>query len=173
MKLNYRKVMVAGATAAVIVGAGGTALAVPGSSTTPGTPGTPGKAGHTAGQKAGKHKHGKGHGDAKMLRRLEHGQFVAQGKDGKAVTHDVIRGTVTSVSSTSIIVRAADKTSEKFTVTKDTKVREHIKGQKPATPGQKPAPATIAKIAKGDHVFVSGTGTGTPTAERIVESAAK
>ncbi len=158
MNANYRKVMVAGATAAVIVGAGGTALAVTGSTT------TTGKAGHTSGQKAGKHKHHKG--GENMLRGLEYGTFVTRGKDGKTVTHDLIKGTVSAVTATSVSVRVADRKPETFIVTKDTKIKERVKGQKPVT-------VTIDKIVKGDHVFVAGTGTTTLTAQHIVESAKK
>lgn len=161
MYLMYRKVLVGGVTAAAIVGAGGTALAVSGSDSTSGTPSGTASTSHNGG-KAGKHK-----GMGKLLRRLEHAQITTKGKNG-AVTHDLIRGTVTAVSPTSISVRAADKTSETFTVTKDTKVRARS-----GTKGVKPTDSSIGKIAKGDQVFVSGTGTTTVEAQRIVEVPAK
>lgn len=161
MYLNYRRVLVAGATAAVIIGAGGTALATSGSDTTSGTPSHP-----TTAQKAAKHKHGHGHRGGEKLRNLEHGQFVTRGKDGKPVTHDLIVGSVMAVSPTSVTVQAADRTSNTFAVTKSTKIKERVKGQKPVA-------SSISKIVKGDHVFVTGTGTTTMTAQHIVELPAK
>jgi hypothetical protein len=96
-----------------------------------------------------------------MLRRLAHGQFVVKGKDGRFETHDIIRGTVTAVSATSITVQAQDKKSETFAVTKDTKVRVRDKG--------KGAASTISKVAKGDRVMVAGTGTSALTAKHVVD----
>jgi hypothetical protein len=149
----YRKTLIAGATAAAIVGAGGTALALSGSDT---TPGAPAGAAPTAAHHPGKGLLGKG----KMLRRLAHAQIVMRGKDG-FVTHDLIAGTVTSVSATTITVQASDKTSETFAVTKDTKVRVRSNG--------KGAASTIAHVASGDHVLVAGTGTSSLTAKHVVD----
>lgn len=152
----YRKVLITGVTAAAIIGAGGTALAVSGSDTPSGTPSGSSSAKHDHHGKQGKHgKHGK------LLRKLSHGAFVVKGKDGKFVTHDLIKGTATSVSATSITVQAADKTSETFAVTKDTKVRVRAAGKGVAS--------SITKIAKGDPVLVAGTGTSTLTAKHVVD----
>lgn len=147
----YSKTLIAGVTAAAIVGAGGTALAVSGSD-------TPSASSTTLAAKTGQHARkllGKG-----MLRRLAHGEIVLRGKDG-FVTHDLIAGTVTSVSSTSITVQAADKTSETFAVTKDTKVRLRSNGSGTAS--------SIDKVATGDHVLVAGTGASTLTAKHVVD----
>ena len=154
MYLNYRKTLLVGGTVAVIVGLGGTALAESGNDTTAGKPAT-----QTQTQKAGKH----GDKGGKVLKRLEHGQFVTKGKDG-AVTHTIYRGSVTSVSATSITVQAADKKTQTYKVTKDTKIRQRAKGAKPTT-------SSISKIAKGDQVTVAGVGTTTVTARNIVEVA--
>jgi hypothetical protein len=149
----YRRVLLGGVTAAAIVGAGGTALAVTGSdSTTAGTP--------TATSTSSPAGHGKAKGKAKILRRLQHAQIVTKGKNG-FVTHDLIKGTVTAVSPTSITVQAADKKSETFSITSDTKVRMRTKG--------KGAASSIDKVAKGDHVVVAGTGTTTFTAKHVVD----
>lgn len=147
----YRKTLIAGAAAAAIVGAGGTALAVSGSDT-PSVPSAApaAKSGHHALKLLGKGK----------LRRLAHGEIVLRGKDG-FVTHDLIAGTVTAVSSTSITVQAADKTSETFAVTKDTKVRMRSNGSGAAS--------SIDKVANGDHVLVAGTGTSTLTAKHVLD----
>lgn len=156
MYLNYRRTLVAGATAAVIIGAGGTSLALTGSDTVNGSPtGTTAQHG-----KNGKHGNHNGKG-GKLLKRLSHAQITTDGKQG-AVTHDLIRGTVTAVSPTSITVQAKDKVSETFVITKDTKFRER-------TTGQKPAESSVAKIAKGDMVFVAGKGASKPVAGHVVE----
>ena len=156
----YRKVLIGGVTAAAIVGAGGAALALSGPDA--GTHATL-SAASTSATPAG---HGKHHGRFGALRRLEHGTLVTKGKDG-TVTHQLIRGVVTAVSSDAITVQAADHTTESFVVTKDTKVRV-----RPAS-GGKGEPATIAKVAKGDTVFVAGTGTSTVTAKRILDLGTK
>jgi hypothetical protein len=150
----YRKVLIGGMTAAAIVGAGGTALAVTGSDTTSGTPSP------TA--TAAKHQPGKGQakGKGRLLRRLQHAQITTRGKGG-FVTHDLIKGTVTSVSAGSISVQSADKKSETFVVNKDTKVRVRSNG--------KPAASSIDKVMKGDTVLVAGTGTSTFTAKHVVD----
>jgi hypothetical protein len=149
----YRRILLGGVTAAAIVGAGGTAIALTGSDNTNGTPSTTTAApGHPA--------KGKGKGKGKMLRNLAHAQIVRKGKDG-FVTHTLINGTVTAVSATSITVQAADKKSETFVVDKDTKVRLRTSG--------KGAESSIDKVAKGDHVVAAGTGTATITAKHVVD----
>lgn len=153
MYLNYRKTIAVGGTAAAILGLGGTALAVSGTDT------VHGRVASQAAPDAGKtkdHKGGKG-----LLKRLEHGQFVTKTKKG-TVTHTIYRGTVTAVSATSITVQSADKKTQTYVVTKDTKIRERAKGKKPAA-------STIAKIAKGDTVAVAGIGTPKVTARMVVE----
>jgi preprotein translocase subunit YajC len=147
----YRKTLIAGGTVAAIVCAGGTALAFTGSDSTSGTPSTTG----ASAQHSGLHL-----GRGKLLRRLAHGEFVVRGANG-FVTHDVIVGTVTAVSSSSITVRAADNTSETFAITKDTKVRIRSNGS--GTTG------TISQVADGDHVLVLGTDTTSRTAKHVVD----
>ncbi|MFN2562473.1 MAG: hypothetical protein ABR571_14425 [Jatrophihabitans sp.] len=147
----YRRILLGGITAAAIVGAGGTAIALTGSDSTNGTTTA------TASAHPGKDKmKGKG----KLLRNLAHAQIVTKGKDG-FVTHTLINGTVTSVSATSITVQAADKHSQTFVVDKDTKVRMRTNG--------KGAASSIDKVAKGDHVMATGTGTSTVTAKHVVD----
>jgi hypothetical protein len=154
----YRKILIGGVTAAAIVGVGGTALAVSGD-TTSGTGATAARstASSTPTTKAKAARKGRG---ATLLRRLDHAQIVTQTKKG-AVTHDLIRGTVTAISPTSITVTAADKKSETFTITKTTKVRVRQSG--------KAAASTVSAVAKGDHVLVSGTGTSTFTALHVLD----
>jgi hypothetical protein len=147
----YRRILLGGVTAAAIVGAGGTALAITGSDQS--TAGTPSSTSTAAPQ-----KHAKGKG--KLLRRMQHAEIVTKGKNGY-VTHELINGTVTAVSATSITVQAADKKSETFVISKDTKVRMRTSG--------KGAASSIDKVAKGDHVVVAGTGTTTLTAKHVVD----
>jgi len=148
----YRKVLVGGLTAAAILGAGGTALALTGSDASSGGSGLA----SVAGDRSGHHPKGK----ARLLKRLSHAEIVTHGKKG-FVTHALIKGTVTAVSPTSITVQAADKTSETFVIDKDTKVR--------ARSGGKGTASSIDEVAKGDQVLVAGTGASHPTAKHVVD----
>jgi hypothetical protein len=146
----YRRVLVGGVTAAAILGAGGTALALTGSD----APGNGSSTSH--GQHAGHQLKGK----ARLLKRLQHAEIVT--KNGKGfVTHELIRGTVTAVSPTSITVQAADKASETFTVNAQTKVRVRS--------GGKGAAGSIGSVHQGDHVFVAGVGAGKPAAKHVLD----
>ena len=151
-----KKVAIGGLVAAAVVGVGTAAMAESGS-----TGGTP-SAASSAASGTGKLGGGRGRLLAGLAKRVVHGQFVTQGKDSTFVTHEVIRGDVTSVSATSITVKAADKTSETFTVNGDTKVRIRTSG--------KGAAATIGQVKDGDSVLVAGTGTGTATANYIIDA---
>jgi hypothetical protein len=153
----YRNFLIGGVTAAAIVGAGGTAIALTGSDTTAGAPAAAAASSSTP-STADRQKRLARKG--KLLKRMQHAQITTRGKDG-FVTHDLINGTVTAVSSTSITVQAADKKSETFVVTKDTKVRLRT--------GGKGSASSIDKVLKGDHVVVAGTGTTTFTAKHVVD----
>lgn len=142
----YRRVLIGGVTAAAILGTGGAALAASGSSGS--TAGTPSATSTTA-------RH---HGT--LLGRALHAQAVTRGKDGGFVTHDLIRGTVTGISATSITVQAADRVTETYAITKDTRIRVRTDG--------KGAAGSITDIARGDRVGVVGTGSSAFTAQRIV-----
>ncbi len=52
-----------------------------------------------------------------------HGEWVVKGKDGKPVTLETIRGTVTAVGSSRVTVKAEDGFTETFATNSDTKVR--------------------------------------------------
>jgi len=165
----YRKIAIAGATAAVIVGAGTAALAVSGSSdTTSGHPASPT-------QKTGKQRGG---AIIKALRHAQHGELVTRGKDSTFVEHDAIVGQVTAVSPTSISVKAADGFSETFTIDKTTKVRK--RPTTAATSGAAKAKGVAAKISdvkSGDTVAVVGkrpsTATGNPVATVVIDGVKK
>jgi hypothetical protein len=162
----WKKIAIAGGACVAVAGAGGAALAASGSSTP--TPGSPASSTSTSSgapsSSTGKHakpdKSAAKHKGADALRKALHAQWVTKGKDGKFVTHDAIRGSVTAVSPTSITVQSADKKSETFHLTNDTKVRIRANGK--GTKG------TIAQVHTGDTALVLGTGTTTLTARGIV-----
>jgi hypothetical protein len=152
----WKKIAIAGAVGAAIVGVGTAALATSGPTTTPGKPAP--KSDH----KTSKSADGKNHG-RNAVRHALHAQWVTPNKDGKTfVTHDAIRGSVTAVSPTSITIQSADKKSETYTVTSATKVRTRTNG--------KGAKATISQVHVGDKAFVIGTGTTTLTARGILDA---
>ncbi|MDQ2750481.1 MAG: hypothetical protein M3Y44_13295, partial [Actinomycetota bacterium] len=97
-----------------------------------------------------------------LLKHALHAQWVTKDKDGKFVTHDAIRGTVTAVSATSITVLAEDKKSETFTVNADTKIRVRTNG--------KGAKGTASQLHSGDKAVVVGTGTTAMTAKGILDA---
>jgi hypothetical protein len=146
----YRKIAIAGATAAVIIGSGTAALATSGSAT-PGTPSPTSSSAPAA-------KDGKAHA---LLRHTVHGQIVTRNKDGQFVTHDFTRGDVTAVSSSAVAVKSADGKTQLYKVTSSTKIRVRTSG--------KGAAGKISDVHVGDTVLVTGTGTGTPTATHLVD----
>jgi preprotein translocase subunit YajC len=91
---------------------------------------------------------------------FEHGTWVTSNKDGTTVTHTAFHGQVTAVSATSISVKAKDNATQTFTVNGDTKVHTRAKH----------TDASISSVKTGDTVLVSGTGTGSVTAQQIVDS---
>ncbi|MEP7020963.1 MAG: hypothetical protein ABI808_09945 [Pseudonocardiales bacterium] len=147
----WKKIAIAGGVCAAVAGIGTAAVATSGSSSKPGSPSS-----STAKDHGAKDRPGKG------LRQALHAQWVTKGKDGKFVTHDAIRGTVTAVSATSITVLAEDKKSETFTVNGDTKVRVRTNG--------KSAKSTVAQVHTGDKALVVGTGTTALTAKGILDA---
>lgn len=156
-----KKIAIGGAVAAAIVGAGTASLAVTGS--TAGTPSTTPSSGSTAsGAAKGAHKHP---GLAREIaRRTLHGQVVTQNpKTKEVITHDLIHGSVTAVSATSITVKAADNTSFTYTVSPSTAVRMRTAGQ--AKGAQK---SSIGAVKVGDDVLVTGTGTTSPYSAKLV-----
>jgi hypothetical protein len=175
----WKKIAVAGATAAIIGGAGTAALAASGTSTpapstltsaSSGTANTANTAGgNTAGGKAARGnaakaaklgKRGRAEGIAR-LRNVLHATWVTEDKSSKTfVTHDAIRGQVTVVSATSITVKASDNVTQTYVVNAATKVHTHAKK----------TGAAIADVKSGDPVLVAGTGTGTLTATQVVDS---
>lgn len=155
------KIAAAGATAAVILGGATVALAAPGGSsgTSSHALGSTGSAQPGSTSRPGPAK--AGHRGLVELRRVVHGQVVTRGKGGAFVTHDIIRGQVTTVSPTSIGVSAADGTTEAFTVNSKTRVATRTDGKASAS--------SIGQVKVGDRVAVRGTGTRSFTARRVVD----
>ncbi len=190
-----KKVVVTAALGAAIVGGGTAALASSGSHdvAAPSTAATPTAATPTVSSSghpnAAKNKRAGKHRQNVRLGRALHGTWVTKdAKTGAVVTHDAIRGVVSSVSPTSITVKAADGVSETYQVTSTTKVRKRAASTtSQPTPSQTPGQKTRAKQAKrakvgvssigaikvGDQAVVVGTGTTTLTATHIVDGLQK
>lgn len=116
----------------------------------------------------GANKGNRGRRGTHRLGNALHGTWVTRkgamkkGGTGTFVTHDAIRGTVNTVSATSITVTAADKVSETYAVTSKTRVRVFD-----ATT-HKPVQASISAVKSGQKVIIAGTGKSTLTATRVV-----
>jgi preprotein translocase subunit YajC len=155
----YRKIAVAGVTAAAIVGVGTAAMAASGSTGTSGS-------GSQAAHQKGHHQR-----PAKALRRGLHGALVTKSKDGYVV-HSGIRGTVSSVSATAITVKAADGYSQTLSLTKQTRVRE-----RPASGKGRGTKGTVSDVKSGDKVAVVGKklekASGDATAMFVVDGLRK
>jgi cytoskeletal protein RodZ len=108
-----------------------------------------------------------------------HSESVVKKADGTFATELSQRGTVDAVSATSITVKSEDGYSQTYAVNAETKIRQvpaAAAGGSSAMPDagkrHKPAAGTIADIAAGDAVRISGEKIGDKvTAERIVEGA--
>jgi hypothetical protein len=165
----WMKVATAGSVGAIIVGAGVAALAYSGSSSAP--PASPdGAIGQTAAADTLLDAAGPAAGaglrprDRVRLRHFEHGEWVA--RDGSTdVTHDAIKGKVSSVGAGAISVKAADGFSLAFVVNSDTKVVLRENGKGSAKKG------TIADVKSGDTVLVAGIKTASALdAKHVVDA---
>lgn len=108
-----------------------------------------------------------------------HSESVVKKADGTFETHLSQQGTVEAVSETSVTVKSEDGFTQSYAVNAETKV---IKFPAPAADGSpatgedgkrlKPSEVTIAEIATGESVRVSGVKSGdSATADKIVEGA--
>ena len=140
--MRKHTVIATGALATVVlIGGGATAYAATNSPTTSAS----------ASSASTHHRH---HRDE--LRHVLHASWVTKGKSG-FVTHDEIRGTVSSASSQQVSVKSADGFSQTLAITSSTKFHER---------GDKTVNAT--NLRSGEHVIVVGTGSpSSPTATRI------
>jgi hypothetical protein len=99
-----------------------------------------------------------------IAKRAVHGSVVLRDRDGHFVTVDFGRGTVTSVSATSLSVKTADGTPLTFTLDSGTKYRERSNGKGTA--------GSASDITSGDTVVVFGRaagGSSAPVAKRVIE----
>jgi hypothetical protein len=157
----WKKVAAAGAVGATIVGVGTAALATQPVSSA-GTPIASSADATAAGGAKGQLRAGVRQKILAGLKKSIHGEFVTKADDGTFVTHQVYRGEVTSASATSIAVKAVDGASLTYVVGPDTKVL--------VRDGGKPHNGTIGDVKVGDKVLVAGTGTGTPTADYVLDN---
>jgi hypothetical protein len=171
--LKLRKAVLAGAVALALTGTGvAIAWAADPSPPSSSAPGNSDKAqGHNKPDKA------QGHNKPDKAQRPQHlhGESVVKKADGTFVTELGQRGTVEAVSGTSITVKSEDGYSQAYTVNAETKISQVPAGDStpgPAEGGKRPKPAagSIADIATGDLVRISGVKNGDQvTAERISE----
>ena len=121
----WNKIAIAAGAGAILIGGGAAAVAAAASADTSGSgiASSPSASPSSRASAPAKPGHpGRGLRLGGALGRFEHAEWVS--KDGTAnVTHDAIHGTVSSVSPTSISVKASDGYTLTFTVTADTKVR--------------------------------------------------
>jgi len=155
----WKKIVIAGSAAAVVLGAGTAALAASGSSSSTSASSSSSSAAKAAGKA--------GHAKRDVLRRALHATWVTRDGEGSTgyVTHDAIRGTVTAVSPTSITVKAADNVSQTYAVTSSTKVHSRADGKGKA--------GSIGEVTSGDKVLVAGTGTSSLTATQVLDATKK
>ncbi|HEU5270644.1 MAG TPA: hypothetical protein VFU36_12025 [Jatrophihabitans sp.] len=156
-----KKMVIAGAAAATVLGAGTAALAVSGSSSSPTSPAA---SSPSAGKAApGANGQAKRRPGLNLARRALHATWVTRNGSSGFVTHDAIRGQVTAVSTGSITVKAADDVSQTYAVTGDTKVHLRSDGKGKA--------GSIGEVKTGDRVIVLGTGTTSLTATQVLDGA--
>ena len=152
----WKRIAIGGGVVAAVLGIGGAALAVSGS-----TSSSPRATTHTSGQTKSDHSGlGRKHLRAALGARAVHAHWVTRSDDGTFVAHDAIRGHVTAVSATSITVKAADATTEIYRVTGQTKVHVH-------SPGHTNKGA-ISQVKVGDNVLVVGVDQGSALNARQV-----
>ncbi|GAC1484494.1 MAG: hypothetical protein NVS1B16_13890 [Pseudarthrobacter sp.] len=171
--------MLAGVVALALTGAG-TAIAwsaADSPSPTP-SPSALGKSGESAPGKPGKVDKGKV--DKSQRPQQLHSESVVKKADGTFETQLTQQGTVGSVSPTSVTVKSEDGFTRSYAVNAETKITKFPPPAADGSPAKgddgkrlKPTAGTIADIAAGDAVRISGVKNGDQaTAARIVEGAA-
>lgn len=171
--LRLRKAMLAGVVALALTGAG-SAIAWSATDTPTPTPSASESAPGKSDNAPGKEKPAKSQRPQHL-----HSESVVKKADGTFETVLIQQGTVESVSGTSVTVKSEDGFPQAYAVNAETRI---IKFPAPAADGSpakgddgkrlKPTAGTIADIAAGDAVRISGVKTGDQaTAQRIVEDA--
>jgi hypothetical protein len=138
---------VAGVVAAGVLGTAGVAAAT--SDTTP----APSASAAPSFSAAPKAEHRKGR--RALLGRGMHGEWVVKGKDGKPVTLETVRGTVTAVGSASVTLKAEDGFTATFAANSDTKVRGA-------------GADSLGDVKVGTRIAVVGVKAGNTTTARTV-----
>ena len=182
--LGFRKAALGGAVALALTGTGVVVAWAANEPPPPAPPSSspPGKSGNAPGQnKVADQSKAPGQDKPDKAPRPQHlhSESVVKKADGTLETEVSQRGTVESVSDTSITVRSEDGHTQAYAVNAETKV-----AQMPPAPADgaaakddggkrlKPSAGTIADIATGDVVRISGAKNGgTVTAQRIIEGA--
>ena len=182
--LGFRKAALGGAVALALTGTGVVFAWAANEPPPPAPPSSspPGKSGNAPGQnKVADQSKAPGQDKPDKAPRPQHlhSESVVKKADGTLETEVSQRGTVESVSDTSITVRSEDGYTQAYAINAETKI-----AQVPAAPADgaaakddggkrlKPSGGTIADIATGDAVRISGAKNGdTVTAQRIVEGA--
>ncbi|WP_258805356.1 DUF5666 domain-containing protein [Pseudarthrobacter sp. NS4] len=176
--LGFRKAALGGAVALALTGTG-VAFAWSASDSLPPAPSSstsgPGKSGKAPGQA----KSGQDKPDKSQRPQHLHGESVVKKADGTFETVLGQRGTVESVSDTSITVRSDDGYTQTYTVNAETRITRIPSAAADGGPARgddgkrlKPSDGTIADIAAGEVVRISGVRNGgQATAERIAEGA--
>ncbi len=90
-----------------------------------------------------------------------HAQWVTRGKDATYVTHQAIRGQVTTTSAASVTVKAPDGYTTTFTLAGSTTLR--IRGAGKGVAG------SAKDVHPGDRVVVVGTGTDRAVATHLLD----
>jgi hypothetical protein len=166
---KIRKTVLAGAVALALTGTGvAIAWAADPPSPSPSSSSAPGNS-----------EKGPGHNKPAKSQRPQHlhGESVVKKADGTLQANLDQRGTVEAVSETSITVKSEDGYSQTYAVNADTKIHKAPAAASDSSPGTddggkrvKPSQGTIADIATGDTVRISGVKNGDQaTAERIAE----
>jgi hypothetical protein len=171
--LRLRKALLAGVVALALTGAG-TAIAWSAADSPSPTPSpsesAPGKSDKAPGQEK-----------LDKLQRPQHlhSESGVKKADGTFETQLSQQGTVDSASATSVTVKSEDGFIQSYTVNTETRITEFPAPAADGSPAKgddgkrlKPAAGTIADIAAGDTVRISGVKNGDQaTAQRIVEGA--
>lgn len=175
--MKLRKAMLAGVVALALIGAG-TAIAWSADSPSPTpSPSTSGKSGEPAPGKSGKVD--KSNANKFQRPRQLHSESVVKKADGSFETQLTQQGTVDSVSPTSVTVKSEDGFTRSYAVNAETKITKFPAPAADGSPAKgddgkrlKPTAGTIADIAVGDAVRISGVKNGDQaTAARIVKGA--
>ena len=155
MRTSRRTAAIVAAWATVgVVGAAALTGVAMAADPSPATSSTSSSAGAAAGAGSASGARAKAGALRKLGKRVLHGEFTVQGKDG-VKTVDTQLGAITAVSSTSLDVRSSDGYTQTWALTADTKVRADKKA------------GTSADLTVGETVRLLGPKTGGAATVRL------